>query len=298
MQRRPITKQQERKRKQRVAQQRRSLGFKISLVMVVSIALVILLVRLPFFRTRSIVVEGNQLVKTEDVTAYLQNQFAGNHGIFIPNNHIFFMRRSAIEEKLLEAFPRMQRVRIDRGALHTVRVRVVERPHAFLWCANQQLSECYFADDTGLLFAKAPFFSGRVFLTFTGGSVDTSRPIDSYILSDREEFARLVRMMNTFDDAGFSVASVAIGLEREYTIGTPQINGQRTPYASIIATTRMEPALTVTNIGLAMDTEKFKQLFAERPETLSYIDARLPEKVFYKFGLSTVAPPATTEVTE
>lgn len=296
--RKPITTEQRTKRRQQAVRKKQVLGVKLGILASVILALIIIFIRLPFFRIRTIEVEGNQLIKTEDVQTLVGQEFKGTHGLFVPNGHIFLMQRDVVEERLHAAFPRISDVRIERTKFHSLLVVVEERPHAYLWCPDVQLSDCYFSDDSGLLFAQAPYFSGTVFLTFTGGDVDRDSPIDTRILNDAEEFKKLVMIMNAFDDTGFVVESVAIRTRHEYAIVVSRINGERTPDADIVVTTLLDPAVTLSNIALAMDTDKFKRAFAASAVTLDYIDARLFEKVFYKFGLSQTAPPATTSVTQ
>lgn len=263
-------------------------------VFVVLVTLAVLFVRLPFFRIRTIEVSGNQLVKTEDITATVQAALEENHGLFVPNSHVFLLPKKELEKTLANTFPRLAQVAVEHSAFHKMGIDVVERPHTYLWCTNTTLAECYFADDTGLLFAKAPYFSGTVYVTFVGGNVNLADPIDSHIIDDADEFKKILLVINAFEDADFVIAGVSIGRQYDYTLRVPRIQGHRTPDADVVINTGIEVETALANIKLAMDTEKFKQSFLAHPDALDYIDARLPEKVFYKFGVTQVAPQSAT----
>lgn len=284
----PVREQQSKKR----AIKRKRKIAKVIAVAAVIITVLILLFRLPIFRIKTIEVSGNQLVQTDQLVDAAWQQLLGNYALIIPNNNIFFMRKGFLHDVLLEAFPRIATLDVQRGNLRTLELEVKERPHAFVWCQDPTMSNCYFADDDGLLFAKAPYFSESVFLTFFGGDISEGATIDSYILNDHEEFHRLILQIHTLEDADFSITKIHIGARREYIFDVSHIGQMRTPNAKIFVTTKIEPKTSVYNLGLAMNTDDFKTSFAQNASALQYIDARLSEKIFYKFG--SPAKPVTT----
>ncbi len=288
----PITTQARAKNAQRRAALRRVRLIRIG-CLGLGVGIVLgLFFRLPVFRITTIKTEGNQLIKTNELIDVAWEELAGDHMLVIPNDHIFFMNRRALHDVLSDQFPRINDLSIERGNLRTLVLVIKERPHAFLWCADGALMQCYFADDHGLLFAKAPYFSGAVFLTFKGGDVPADNPIDTHILNDEDEFETLIKFIHIFDDNGYQITRVGIGALKEYTLSVSHINNVRTPEADILVTTRIEPETALRNISLATGTDRFKELFLAKPASLDYIDARLTEKVFYKFTTSGAPTPA------
>lgn len=284
----PASEKQAKKR----AYKRRKRIIRISIIAAIAVGLMILLFRLPLFRVRTIETEGNQLVQTDALIEVTWEQLLGNHLLIIPNNNIFFLRANKLRNVLMQRFPRIEELEIERGNLQTLQLIIHERPHAFVWCVDESMSQCYFADDNGLLFARAPYFSSSVFLTFFGGDISDSTYIDAHIINDKVEFKRLVAIVHAFEDNNFSVTSVTINKRvGDYTLSVSHIKDVRTPNAEIIVTTKTKPETIMYNLGLAMNTEEFKEAFASRAETLDYIDARLLEKVFYKFGTSSKPVP-------
>lgn len=277
------------------AHKRKRKIIRIVCIAVVIIATLVLIFRLPLFRIQTVEVTGNQLIQTDDVVAAAWDKLLGNYALIIPNNNIFFMRTKALHSHLLATFPRIAKLDVERGNLRTLQLAIQERPHAFVWCADTTMGDCYFADDNGLLFAKAPYFSESVFLTFFGGDITDDQKIDAHIMHNNEEFDRLVEQVRALEDAGFLVTKVHISSAKNYSVGVSHIKGVRTPNAKIFITTKISPATTVYNIGLAMNTDSFKEAFVRNADMLQYIDARLSEKVFYKFGSQAKPTPAVAQ---
>lgn len=278
------------KRKQAQQSVRKQRGILVGILFVVVIAVSIAFVRVPFLRIRSIDVAGNQLIQSEDVMRVAWDTLQGSTKWGIPKGHIFLMNKQSLASVLTEQFPRIGTITIDRATIRSLVITIKEHPHAFMWCPTQTDRACYFADDTGLVFAKAPYFSGTVFMTFFGGDVVREEPIDSRILIDTNTFDTVVALVRVFDDAGFKIEGVTIGTHDEYTLHVQRIDAVRTPLADIIVTTQLPADMLIRNIRLAMDTEAFQKTFVASPATLDYIDARLAEKVFYKFQKPVAAP--------
>lgn len=268
-------------------------GVVIGVISALVLGVVITFVRLPALRIQSIDVEGNQLIASEEIMEALWQEMRGSTALGIPRSHTILLQQNTLETMLLETFPRIQRVTLEHASLQSLRVMVVEHAHAFMWCPTAVYTDCYFADETGLLFAKAPYFSGNVFLTFVGGAVNPESPINSRILDNQDELAKVTALIKVFTDARFKVSGVTIGNNYEYTLHVQGIDMVRTPDTDILVTTQLPGDMLLRNVRLAMDTESFQKSFVASPATLDYIDARLAEKVFYKFGTAIPVPPTT-----
>ena len=117
---------------------------------------------------------GTQTVDSDTVEALVREKLKGNYYIaYARENSEIFPRRD-IEEGLLNVFPRLASARAERVDMHTIAVKVSERKPYALWCGEvyapetQELASCYFIDDIGFVFDRAPTFSGGVYLEVYG----------------------------------------------------------------------------------------------------------------------------------
>ncbi len=93
--------------------------------------------------------------------------------LFSNSNTILFPRRD-ISQMVKDKYPEVESVTLDRDGTHTLNVNIKEKDPSALVCTTlpdfngnelslSDSSSCYFADDTGFIFKKAPSFSGRVY---------------------------------------------------------------------------------------------------------------------------------------
>jgi len=119
-------------------------------------------------------VVGTQTVDRDTVEALVREKLKGNYYIaYARENSEIFPRRD-IKEALLNVFPRLASARAERVDMHTIVVKVSERKPYALWCGETYLETrrpseaCWFIDDTGFVFDRAPVFSGGVYLEVYG----------------------------------------------------------------------------------------------------------------------------------
>lgn len=121
-----------------------------------------------------VIVTGTQTVDSDTVEALAREKLKGNYYIaYARENSEIFPRRD-IEEGLLNVFPRLASAHAGRVDMHTISVKVSERKPYALWCGEAYLETgrpsegCYFIDDAGFVFDRAPIFSDGVYLEVYG----------------------------------------------------------------------------------------------------------------------------------
>lgn len=94
-------------------------------------------------------------------------------GIFSRANTVIYSQDS-ISDTIIRDFPWVDSVSIEREGAHRIELEVTEREPAALVCTTfpdfngtdlslEDPGSCYFADGTGVIFRKAPSFSGNVY---------------------------------------------------------------------------------------------------------------------------------------
>ncbi len=127
------------------------------------------------WRISDITISGANVVVSEDVRARVSERLLGNYYFVYSRENSYLFPRSEIEETLLEAFPRLSTASVRRVYDKTITIEVTERKPFALWCGEEynkemdELNDCWFIDDTGFVFDRAPIFSEGVYLEVYGG---------------------------------------------------------------------------------------------------------------------------------
>ena len=142
------------------------------------VLLVFIIVGLVFFlrlarwQLEEVVVRGNRVTSSADLTNAIESQLAGDYLYLLPRRQRWFYPERSIEDGLIEQFPRLQSavtsVRNDQLVLV-----VKEYSPTAVWCPG---ASCYFINDKAQAFSPAPTFSRPIYLTITTAKTDLSLP--------------------------------------------------------------------------------------------------------------------------
>ena len=239
--------------------------------------------------------EGNSAIATEDLRRIVREKIAGSYFYLIPKDNILFYPRKEIQAAIAEAFPRIETVEVGKRDLTAITVSVAEKRPFALWCgeayAPKDSGNCYFLDKSGGVFAKAPDFSGTVFMRYYGGSF-SAEPIGKNVLP-AEEFKTFQFFLETLKREGFAVSAVAFkedGLTEGYFD-----NGGK-----ILFNRSQDLARVIENLKLLISSSNFAGKDASGKFLVDYIDLQSPNKIFYKprsKAKPAVAPVATSTAT-
>lgn len=242
-----------------------------------------------FLRVHNVRLQGQKTLIDQDiidvVESYKQERYLG----MIPKSNILVMSTGDITRRLQEAFPTIEKISVDIEGNDEVLITIGEREAHSLWCIDQEYEvffeeECYFADKTGVLYARAPYFSGNVYLKL-------------YIPEPEGEIIGMTISEIISFEAFFDFVTV---LEQEYGIrisgvyfkpaGDVELQLARlgnTVYSEpepIIIFNQSDSFETIArNIGITLNYGTFKRDFGERPEALESIDVRFDGRIFYTF---------------
>jgi len=273
-----------------IRKKRRHLHFQKILIRILIVCLIYLLLGLVSsfsdFLIKDISVSGTETVDTSFVLEEINETLSGSLLIIFPKRNTFFYPKHALETILLREFPRLSSID-TKITNRTLSVEVKERKGEYLWCgslpADMEKSaddmECYFADDGGYIFDRAPYFSGTVFFKFFGG--DVISPIGSYILPE-EEFSEVIKFKEFLPILNIKSATFFLGQNGIYELYLEDVRDiTKTPKLIFNSQDNFETVLT--NLTSALDTEPLKTSFKDNFDNLLYIDLRFKDQVVYKF---------------
>ncbi|MDO8183759.1 MAG: hypothetical protein Q7T49_02135 [bacterium] len=147
----------------------------------------------PKLLLNEVVVEGAQIVKSEEIINTTNNFLAGQALPLIPRRHLWWYPAHDLATQLLSQFPRLVTVKTFAEWPGRLTVVVTEREPKLLYCA---LDKCAFIDTTGRAFAPAPTFSPGVFLTWEASS---TLPVLPFNLAPAADITRLITTQKIFN---------------------------------------------------------------------------------------------------
>lgn len=206
-------------------------------------------------------VEGNLVLEKEEVAVVVRRKLAGRYLSLFKKSNSWIYPKGKIEEALIESFPRIKNLELDRDGLRSLIVRLVERRPAYLWC-QEGTGGCSFLDDEGVAFASAPTFSDNVYFTFVSERLDG------------ELFGKIVALKKYLSDLLPEDTSLtkAIFLEHEDVELWTETGWK------IIFNLGQESDRLVAYFDTLVHSPEIKIDF----NNLSYIDLRFGRKIFYK----------------
>jgi hypothetical protein len=254
----------------------------VSATVLIALCAVVMIIRLPWFSITEVRISGTEVTPVEKVKSAVIGELSGHRFFIIPNNSVLVYPRKKILEMIAREFPRLSDTTISPINLKTLSLATSERAGVYLWCGEEfeETTECYFTDDNGYLFARAPEFSGTIYLKVFGGTtVAKENALGATILSP-EEFKEVVSFSEGLDRIGFTPHAVLLlGETYEFLISS----SPNPSLGRIIVRANDEGAVLLKNLDAAIRVDPLKTKLEKYKQGLEYIDLRFSKKVYYKF---------------
>lgn len=239
-------------------------------------------------------VSGFQAVSEDDILELTRSLLVGNYYLTYARENSYLFPRFEIERKLLEKFPRLKSVHASRIDDHTIKIVVTERKPFALWCGEVYLREmyetndCWFIDDTGFIFDRAPVFSEGVYLEIYSELANNK---NNEILRARvpgNRFDLVYEVEKSLEKELIKTLRIVIKPEGEYRVviksseSYPMIANAELRFKD-----GMPPLKIVRNLLAALPVQfpvaQAMSIKTEEEKTLHYIDMRFGNKIFFGF---------------
>ncbi len=225
------------------------------------------------FLIKNINVYGNSVVQTEDIIKIINKEDSGKYLFLFKKQNIFIYPRNITEDRLLEELKRIKTVEIKRKGLDTLEIYITEYKPKYLWCGEYikqnglNINEnCYFMNKEGYIYAKAPFFSGNVFLEWYTQKLNDN-PVGSFMLNE-SVFNKLITLKDVIQSMGFDLIKITEQKEGDYAF---IINGG----SKILFNINQDSTRLIDTLDSVLGE-------ISKNKTFEYIDLRFGNKVFYK----------------
>lgn len=226
---------------------------------------------------------GNMTVSADVTRSLVRQKLEGNYFFVYARDNSRLFPKSEIESMLFETFPRITSVSASRIDNHKIAIAMTERKPYALWCGMElPAKDCWFIDDAGFVFDKAPVFSKGVYVEVYGKLVEKNigEPLRGALPYNRFATANtFAKLLHESVGKPFRIALKGEG-EVEITIYTSA------KYTFLSDTTirfkdESSPAVLINNLQKAISAE-FPDNVANKKKLL-YIDMRFGNKVIFGF---------------
>ena len=259
-------------------------------IFVTIIILLSFLSRIDKFKIKDVNINGNSIVDTETIKALVSNELKGNYLYFLPKTNILFYPKNKIQNALLLNFKRLKDVNISLDKDRNLIISVSERKGFYIWCGfesnfeieNTSKESCYFMDDQGYVFDKAPYFSGQVYFKFYGYFTNNSNEDFLGKYFKPSIFSKLITIKERVSLVGLKPLAIYILPSGEIDMYLARGKNSLV-YPKIIFKEDNDFEKIQGDLESALSTEPLKTNIVTNYGNLLYLDLKIKNKVFYKF---------------
>ncbi len=253
----------------------------ISFVVVVVIALMILILRIPFFQISNVVVRGNTAVNTVELQNIALNQLKGNYALVIPKSNFIFYPKSSIEDAIYSSFPKIDRQNIELDGINSIHIDVTERAPSILVCDGYSDDgsdeSCYFADSLGFVYEKSPIFSENVYFKYFMNTSSSSVAIGSVFLN-KDRFAKLQQFISELNSTIIDATGLLIGDDGSYELYIKNPDGSS---GVVYFDDRTPLENTKSNLLVFWQNALDKKIGLTHMPSFEYVNLRFGKNIFY-----------------
>ena len=226
--------------------------------------------RIPYLQVEKIEISGNSLVAGDDLIGRIKAKLKGKYFGLFPKTNIFIMPQGKILTELPQELKRIKNITLDKKYFGAIAVKIEERNNSAIYC---EAENCAYADESGFVFEKAPYFSGAVFLKLIDQRI-TGKTAEDFIGSsfiEEMEFKKILKFAGLAAQIGDGIAEVILKKENIYEFYTQE--GWK-----IVLNDKNEPQSAYLNLITALEFN-----IKDKRTKLDYIDLRLGNKIYFKY---------------
>ncbi len=239
-----------------------------------------------YITINNITVDGQQIINKEEIEKNIEDTLSGKYIYLFSRANSFIYPNKEIYNNLLKEFTRIETLNISHSGLNTLNVKIKERKGSFLYCGPivpKILSEigenCYFVNNDGYIFDKAPYFSGNVYFKYYL-KIEEENPLGAGLMK-AEEFHNLVRFIDNVKKIGFNSNYIVVDQDQTVSLYLDHFTNNTSPI--IIFKIDSDLDILLDNLTLSMNKKEFSDEINQKYSKLLYIDLRFKNKVLYKF---------------
>jgi cell division septal protein FtsQ len=243
------------------------------LIMVIALASGYFLFFYPYFQLKNIVISGNDKVKTEDLQALAwkdsNTSLLNFWNIKIGTESIFLINDNKINKDILEKFPAIGQLKINKTLPQTLILGVTERKPLGVYCT--QVQQCFLIDNNGIIFE--PLAATPVDATIVRQTVENSNIFTGEGVVAQNIISAIAQIQkNLKDNFQINLKQALITSPVRLNIDTGenwQIYFDLTPGSDI--NSQLTELTLLLNGGISKDTQKNLRYIDLRPKDRAII---------------------------
>lgn len=281
-------------RSRQVKRRRKSIQV-IGLVFLILITFVLTIYTLhrPRWRIQEVKVAGTESLNSDHLATLVKSELVGSYLWLVPKNSRLFFSKDTLAQEVSRQIPRIASLELDvSGTL--LNVEITERESKLLWCLFDAVDtkDCYFVDMTGIAFAQAPTFIDHVLFEIhqkdnatssasstTLGSVVLAPAVLENIYDQKETVHKVLANKKMFDRSIITSVELVSGSYYSFDIVSPSLIGKQW---RLLTQPKMSGQLLSERLSALFESESFDKNVIKNQQSLSYVDARLDSKLFFK----------------
>lgn len=222
--------------------------------------------RLQSLTLSQVTVRGGETIAPSEIEAIVKNELSGNYLKLIPHTFAFAYPHKKVTDKIKEN-DRVNHLSIVRSGGTELVVEFDEYLAHALWCKEGDDTNCFFVDEAGYSFSKAPSLKGGSFLRLTSIGREPGEHVQAF---ETEQYKRVGELTAAF-------------AEQKWLVSKVEIDAASDAYMTIVGGGEFKVSLkqpaneTVANLTTVLGSEQFAHL---EPGNFEYIDLRFGSKVF------------------
>lgn len=233
------------------------------------------LLRHPRFQITNIEVLGTAVISKTDIEDNTKEQLVGKYLWIFPKSSIFLINEKNIKDKIKRDFSRIENINIKRTNFHSIEIEIKEFDAAFLWCSKGE-EDCYFMDNQGVVYSKAPVFSGTAYIKIITDLEPKELPFSVLSLDEISKITEISERLLVINIVPSTFNYVS---DRQLDIDF--LHNKSISKIIIDPRNNIETSLEYVFSGIR--TEPLASKFHNSNKKLLYIDVRFPSKIVYKF---------------
>ena len=233
-----------------------------------------------------ITVLGNKIINAEEIESIVYESMNGRYIYLFKKSNIFIYPKRKIIKNINTEFPRIKNIEISSDELTGLSIKIDERVGAYLYCGETMPEsgvnlgdDCYFINDEGYNFDRAPFFSGNVYIKFYAPLNNKDMEILGNTSLTPSKIKDFLAMVEKLKEMNFQTAMIDLGNPNEQNIF---LKRDSVKLPRIIFKQESDLVEILSNLTSSMKQQKFVDEVQEKYNSLDYIDLRFKNKVLYK----------------
>lgn len=239
---------------------------RIFIIPLIFIFILLVLAYLPFLRINAVEVKGGGK-KSGMIQWLIRENLNKRTFLFLPSDNIFLIQKKNLGEEIKKNFPEIKEVNVKISAFsRKITAEIKERQIFAFICRD---NNCFYLDDEGMLFSRAPLIAGNIVMEVAASSTVMQNVYLGQKIS-QESFGTISGLVKKFEEVFHEKPSKVI-LKNDNVFEFLLASGLR-----IIFDSEIDFQKIFRNLNIALQNIKEK-------EKLDYIDLRFGNKVYYKF---------------